>query len=305
MDFNHLQTFCAVIEAGSITRAARELFVSQPSISMKIQELEQHYRIKLLERSNKGVAPTEAGLFLYQEGQKVLSLMGNVSREFEQLRNPEEEIWVGASDSIGNFALPCTIINFKEQRPYCNITLSVGNSTEVVDWVANRKVEMGLIEGPLDNVKNIIARKNISTKCILNTELVVVVPNEEPYLDIKSITLEDFLRMPLIIREPGSGIRANLERALSEKGFALSDLQTATELHAINAIVSAVSSGKGVSLLPLMVIRKELRYNILKSLRVDGLDFTHNITLLYYQNVKKEAYTAFTELLISTDRGFC
>jgi LysR family transcriptional regulator, transcriptional activator of the cysJI operon len=305
VDINHLQTFCAVIEAGSITRAARELFVSQPSISMKIMELEQHYRIKLLERSNKGIIPTEAGLFLYQEGQKVLSLMGNVSREFEQRRSPEEELCVGASDSVGNFALPCTIFVFKEYRPYCNITLNVGNSAQVVDWVANRKVEVGLVEGPLDNVESLIAQGNISTRRIMSTELVLAVPNEEPYRDLESVTLDQFLAMPLIIREPGSGIRANLERVLSGRGLALSELQVTMELHAINAIVSAVSSGKGVSLLPEMVIRKELRYNILKSLRVDGVDFVHNITLLYYQNVKKEAYVAFIELLMSDERGFC
>lgn len=306
MDFSHLLIFCTVVDSGSISRAAKRLFVTQPSISVKIQELEEHYQVKLLERTNKGVHPTEVGLFVYDEAERILQMLENIQRQIERFRDTAEELCVGASGTIGNYALPCTLFLFKERYPDYNIILDIDNSSRVIDKVLNRKVEIGLVEGPIsDTVREAVTGEGFNTKKILHTELLLITPNTAPYSDVELVTLDDFQEIPLIIREQGSGIRLTMEKALGDSGLSLSKCNVVLELNSINGIVSAVSSGKGVSLLPRMALRKELRHRILKSLKVENISFRHDFNLLYHPGVKKNSYSTFVKLLGSKDRGFC
>jgi DNA-binding transcriptional LysR family regulator len=308
MDLNHLQTLCTVIEAGSISKAARQLFVTQPAISVKIQEIEAFYQVKLLERTNKGVVPTEIGLFVYQESQRILEMLENMRREISRAIDPVKDVTVGASSTIGNFALPCTIFVFKERFPEYKVLLNICNSAQVMDKLAGRKVEIGLIEGPLtEPIKKKLSGEGIVSKRIARSELVLVAPHTEEYRELGPVTLEVFQQMPLILREPGSGIRAHIEQIMAERNLRLADLNVVLELNSINAIISAVASGKGVSLLPRMAIRKELRYRTLIVLdKAEDVVFHHDFTLLYKPaQLKKQAAKAFITLLKSRERGFC
>ncbi len=308
MDLSSLKAFCTVVETGSISKAAKKLFITQPALSVKIQGLEKYYKEPLLERTNKGIRPTETGTLVYSQGQKALTILENIEREIERKRNPVKELVVSAASTIGNYALPCTVYVFSERYPDYKISLDISNSQGVIDKILNRTVEMGLVEGPLSETEQVsLSQEGIKTKIVARNELFLIVPYNDRFREKKTISLEEVKQLPLIVREKGSGIRKTLEVTLAQKGFSLDDLNVVMELNTINSIKSAVAANKGVTFLPKMAIRKELHYRMLKALTVEGMIFHHDFILLYTSNSEtgRPPYNAFLKFIQSKDRNFC
>jgi DNA-binding transcriptional LysR family regulator len=306
MDLSHLKTFCTVVEAGSISKAAKELFVTQPAISLKVQELEEHYQVQLLDRTNKGVIPTEVGLFVYGEAQKVMALMASIEREIELSRNPIEDLTVGVSSTVGNSALPCTLLIFRGKYPGYNITTDIGNTTEIIEKILSRRVEIALVEGPISHSwREELAKEDISIKKIAQTRLILVAGNSGQYGETAAMDLDELTKAPLIMREDGSGIKTTFEQVIASKGLSLQDFNIIYELTTSNSIASAVASDMGYALLPVMSLRKELRHKILKNITLKDIQFRHDFNLLYRNDSKKLSHKAFIDLVSSKERGFC
>ena len=307
MDLSHLKTFCTVVEAGSISKAAKEMFVTQPAISLKVQELEEYYKVQLLDRTNRGIQPTEIGLYVYSEAQKVLALMGNIKREIELQRNPTEELNIGASTTLGNFALPCTLFVFREKFPGYQVNIEISNATQAIEKMLSRRVEMALVEGPISKEwKDRLASEDVQCRAIAQTRMILAVSSRSSYSALKIINPEELADMPLLIREKSSGIRATIEQTLAQKGLNLNNFKQLHELNTTSAIISAVSSGMGATILPAMTLRKEMRHRILRPIRVNNTQFKHDFSLLFYEGSMKQSYNAFVELISDPEeRGFC
>lgn len=308
MDMSRLQAFCTVVETGSFTRAAKALYVTQPSISVKVQELESFYGSTLLERNSKRVVPTESGTLLYEQGKKILQLAENIQKEIALLNHTEEgEILIGASCTIGNFALPCSIYLFKELYPDINIKLNIENRDKIVEKLLNQSIKIGLIEGPVTKeLREELLKEGLRVRKIVNHELVLTVPNNDEWQNISELSLNDLKTIPLIMREPACGIRKTVEKTLMEQELPPDTLNIALQLESVNAIISTIASDRGVSFLPRMSIRKELRYGILKKIAIKETTFPHPFTLLYYPgDASKKYHNSFVDLLVSKDRGFC
>lgn len=306
MDLAHLSTFCTVVEAGSISKAAKELFVTQPAISLKIQELEEHYQVQLLDRTNKGISPTEAGLFVYGEAQKVMALIASIEREIELNRNPIEDLSIGASSTIGDSILPCTLLIYRGRNPGYNLTVDIGNTEQVVGKLASRRVEIALVEGPINHSwREILAKEDISIKKIAQTRLILVAGNNGQYRETTSLNLEELTEVPLIMREVGSGIRTTFEQVIATEGLSTQDFNIIYEMSSSSSITSAVASDMGLALLPVMALRKELRHKILKNIGLTDIKFKHDFNLLYRNDSKKLSHKAFIDLVCSKERGFC
>jgi LysR family transcriptional regulator, transcriptional activator of the cysJI operon len=306
MDLAHLSTFCTVVEAGSISKAAKELFVTQPAISLKIQELEEHYQVQLLDRTNKGISPTEAGLFVYGEAQKVMALIASIEREIELSRNPIEDLSIGASSTIGDSILPCTLLIYRGRNPGYNLTVDIGNTTQVIEKLVSRRVEIALVEGPINHSwRDILVREDISVKKVAQTRLILVAGNNGQYRETTSMSLEELFEAPLIMREGGSGIRTTFEQVIATNGLSTQDFNIIYEMSSSSSIISAVASDMGLALLPVMTLRKELRHKILKNIGLTDIKFKHDFNLLYRNDSKKLSHKAFIDLVCSKERGFC
>ncbi|EEG77648.1 LysR family transcriptional regulator [Dethiobacter alkaliphilus] len=308
MDFSSLRALCVVIDCGSISKAARKLFVSQPSLSVKIRDLESHFQTTLLERTNKGIRPTEAGLMVYQHAQKMLSLEESIERKLDKTKSQEQQLTVGTSTTLGDYALPCTVYNFQEKYPHYKILLEITDSEQVINMVLDQRVELGLIEGPISaEMREKLRQEGIKTRRVATSELIVVVPYNEYWQNIDSISMEkEFTSLPLVIRKKGSGIRTTLEMALHKYGLSLDHLNVVLELNTTNAMVAAVEANKGVTLLPEMAIRKELHYKTLKKITIENVTLRHHFTTLYYPGKsEKEVHSIFLNFLHSRERGFC
>jgi LysR family transcriptional regulator, transcriptional activator of the cysJI operon len=306
MDLAHLSTFCTVVEAGSISKAAKELFVTQPAISLKIQELEEHYQVQLLDRTNKGISPTEAGLFVYGEAQKVMALIASIEREIELSRNPIEDLSIGASSTIGDSILPCTLLIYRGRNPGYNLTVDIGNTTQVIEKLVSRRVEIALVEGPINHSwRDILVREDISVKKVAQTRLILVAGSNGQYRETTSMSLEELFEAPLIMREGGSGIRTTFEQVIATNGLSTQDFNIIYEMSSSSSIISAVASDMGLALLPVMALRKELRHKILKNIGLTNIKFKHDFNLLYRNDSKKLSHKAFIDLVCSKERGFC
>ncbi|MEW5919591.1 MAG: LysR family transcriptional regulator [Bacillota bacterium] len=307
MNLSHLEAFCLAVKTGSITKTARQLHISQPALSLQIQDLENNLQTVLLARNNKGVKPTAMGEIVFNYSSKILKLAENMQREIDRLKNDVlEELNVGASCTVGNFALPCSIYIFKEEFKAHDISLHISSVKDVIDKLISGSINIAVIEGPVSGyLQEIIKAEGLQSRKIARDELVVVAPYED-WQDINEIKKSELPQQIFILREKGCGIRETVEDTFLKHDINMVDLNIRLELNSTNAIISSVTAGKGMSILPKMALRKELRHRTLKALKVEDITFSHNIYLLFSpESLKSEISSRFIEFLSSPARGFC
>ncbi len=308
MNLSHLESFCQVIKNGGITSAAQELHISQPALSLQIKELEKTLQTNLLNRGNRGVTPTKTGQILFDYGTKILNLADNMQKEIDKQKDDSlEELVVGASCTMGNYALPCSVYIFKENFFEHTIQLDISSTKNVLEKLASGEIKVGVIEGPLSNsLQEIINEGVLSHKKIAQDELVIIAPYDETWKEINEISPEELPQLNLILREKGCGIRETVEETFKSHGIDIGELNILLELNSSNAIISSVAAGKGISILPKMSLRKELRHRTLKAINLKGVTFTHHIHLLHTLTYPKDSLSStFIDFLSSPARGFC
>ncbi len=283
MNIENIKAFMVVVKMGSITRASQELHISQPALSSQINHLEKYFKTPLLYRTAKGVSLTSAGEILYTEGSRLLTLLSNTEKNIDKLKNPENEhLEIAASSTIGGFVLPALIYNFKENYSQGELSLAVHNTSKVMEKVINRDVQVGLIEGPVSKeLRKRLKREGLDLKRLGNDHIVLTAPYQEPWIDRSSIRISELMELNLILKGDDSGIRATVEKKFSEKDISMNDLKVILEVNDNTSIISAVSAGKGFSLLPKMTIKKELKHKLLKELNIEGMTFPHTFTIVY------------------------
>ncbi len=307
MNITAIESFCLVVKLGSISKAAKELHISQPALSLQIQELEHQLDATLLERSNRGVSPTEIGLLIYEYGQKLVTLSDNMKKEVARMNSIQTELTVAASSTIGQYALPCTVYIFQQQFPDSKITTKILNTREAIELTLNGSVDFSILEGPINtNDKLKLKNEGIVLQRIARDDLVIIAPYNQHWADIEEISIHEFMNMKWVFREKGSGIRSTIEAKLLQENMNPDQLKIEMELDQTSAIISSVESQRGLSMLPRLAVKKELHYKTLKAIRVKEFLFYHTISLAYNpKKVKSDLATSFLQLLHSKERGFC
>lgn len=274
MDSYQLKVFCMVTRSQSFSKAAKLLHMSQPAVSNHIKNLEEYYQGHLFDRTPYGVVLTKAGKVFYDYALKILELQDEMEQHLETvLQRESNQIIVGASTTIGNVSLPCSIYLFKEEYPEVNIRLEIANSDEILRKVMSDQVDFGVLEGYHES-------PDLNAIPVTSDELVLIVsPNHSN--DESFISLEDFLKKPIILREDGSGTRKILANALAKQGHSINDLNVITQMTTIDAIKSAVEAGLGEAVVPRLAVRKEAYLGSLKALKITGLDMPLNFNVIY------------------------
>ena len=274
MDVRQLEIFVKVVELGSFSKAAEALFLTQPTVSEHIRGLEEELGIRLLDRLGRGAAPTKAGRLLLGYAQRILELHREARQALDQFQGRMSgELVVGASTIPGEYVLPALIGRFKEKYPDIAISLLIGDSQGVVDWVLEGRVELGVVGAQ-------IPHRALEYRELMPDELVVVVSAAHPWHGRKTTTLEEVRQEPLIVRERGSGSRHTLERALAEVGLDLSAFRVAGEMGSTQAIKQAVKAGVGISLISKRAVAEECQHGILYCVRVKDLRFSRAFYLV-------------------------
>ncbi|MBO8167850.1 MAG: LysR family transcriptional regulator [Thermoanaerobacteraceae bacterium] len=278
MNISQFELLCEVARVKSFSKAAKLLHLSQPAVSSQIHSIENYYGAKLFERSTSGVTLTPIGETVYKYAKEILKLHDKLEKEIDaSLQSENQKLVIGASTTIGNYAIPCTIWTFKEKYPLAQIKLEVKNTKTILNMLDNDEIDLALLEEPLPEKHD-----NFKKHPVSNDELLVIAPPKKPWVDKTTITLAELKKAPLIIREQGSGIRCMFEKVLSALNLnLLTDFNVVTEMGSIEAIKSTVEAGLGVSICSSLAIRKEIRSGVIHPLRIEDAEFQVNYLIVY------------------------
>ncbi|MEW9095918.1 MAG: LysR family transcriptional regulator [Clostridiaceae bacterium] len=296
MNIQYLKSFFVTVKLNSISKAAKVLHLTQPGLSMQIQTLEKDLGVSLLNRSNKGVELTEAGKIVFDYANTIISLQDNIERDLTNLKTNKKNLIIGSCKAVGEYALPCSIYVFKQDNKDLNIQLEISNTEDVINNIINRNVNIGIIQSSTAN-PNIKTQKITSDRLLLVTSL--------PLMKDK-ITLEEIKKLPLIFREKGSGVRKNIEDRLSSQDIKTEDLNIIYEFNSMEAIKASVISGKGISFIPELTIKKELREGSLKTIEIEDFEIVSDYYAAYKSDYSLNPYEVqFIKFIKSSKRGFC
>jgi len=274
MDTRQLAAFCAVVERRSFSQAAERLGVTQPAVSLQVRSLERRLGRQLLDRSGRRVEPTEAGMKLYRSAQRLLALEEQIVTELAEedggaLRGTLE---IGASTGPGSTVLALLLCEFQQRNPEVHVELSVFDTQRVVELVAERELELGVV-GAARRHRGVVFER------FLEDEVILICPPGHPFAG-RTVTLDELAAERVIVMQEGAGVRQVIEDELRRVGRRLRDLDIRLELGLQESAKTAVQAGFGVTFISRSSVESELAAGTLAAARVDGLDPRREISLV-------------------------
>jgi DNA-binding transcriptional LysR family regulator len=274
MDTRQLAAFVAVVERRSFSQAAERLGVTQPAVSLQVRALEKRLGTQLLDRSGRRVEPTEAGMRLYRGAQRLLSLEEQLLDEIAGEGEGEltGELRLGASTGPAAIVVPLLLCEFQRQHPPVRVALTVSDTQSIVDQVAARELELGIVGAAR-------RQRAVRFEPFFQDEVILVCPPGHPFAG-RTVTLDELREESLIVMQEGAGVRQIVEDELREVGTRLRDLDVRLELGLQESVRSAVQAGYGVTFISRSAVEPELAAGTLTAARVDGLEATREISLV-------------------------
>ena len=243
MEMKHLVAYAAVVRLGSFSRAAEELYIAQPTISLHVRQLEEELQTRLLIRTTKNIEVTEKGREVYEYAMNILQLRDRI---VEKCAGGEQRIIrLGASTIPSAYILPEVLPAFVKKHPSIYFTIDQGDSRSVAEKLAEGVIDIGLI-----GMKP--ASRELEAEPFYEDMVVIITPVREPFLSMKengTATLEKLFREPVILREEGSGSLKAANTFLANAGYSEADLQIAARTNDPETIKNLVVQGKGISMI--------------------------------------------------------
>jgi DNA-binding transcriptional LysR family regulator len=281
-----LEVFLTVARGESVSRAARELGMSQSAVSGALADLERQFDIQLFDRIGKRLRLSQLGHALRPRCDALHEQALELERAFER-QSDIGGLRVGATLTIGNYVAAPLLARFMLEHPGARITLEVANTAEIARKVANFEIDVGLVEGELTD-------PDLDVIGWCDDELVVFCASNHPLAKRAALDDDDLRGALWVVREPGSGTRQAFEHAMH--GI-LSDLQIALELQHIEAIKSAVETGMGVGCVSRRALAEAFRHGTLAACNVPGRNFRRQFCfVLHKQKHKNAAIQTWLEL---------
>jgi len=277
-----LVVFNTVARRLSFTKAAQELFITQPAVTKHIRELEEQYKTKLFERQRNSISLSHAGELLFRHSEDILSLYRKAEFEINALSSRNSgTLRIGASTTISQYVIPPVLAGFHREFPGIRINLVTGNTEVIEQALIARDIDLGLIEGHSKDPQ-------ISYSEFLRDEIVLVCSSKHPLAKRASVSPEQLKTTPLILRERGSGTLEVIEHALEPLKIKLSDLRVEMHLGSTEAIKSYLSYSSCMAFISVNAVSKELNSGELRIVDVANLDISRFFYLIHLQG-KAEA----------------
>ena len=273
MTIRHLKIFLAVVDTGSMTKAAKSLYITQPSVSQAIMEIEEYYNIKLFERLSKKLYITEAGEEFLSYARHIISLYEDMEQRMGQTRETST-LRIGASVTIGTHLLGQLSKEFLKNNKDVQIEAIVDNTSVIENKVLNSEVDFGLVEG-------IIHSEDIVNIPFMEDNLILICSPNHPMINKPYITLEELSQEELILREAGSGTRELFENTMLTQGQSLNIKWICNNSEAIK---NAVMADMGISIISKMSVMREIEGGELHTIPIDGIKFKREFNIIYHKN---------------------
>jgi|TARA_B110000967_G_scaffold203376_1_gene243953 DNA-binding transcriptional LysR family regulator len=287
----------AVAKGGSFKNAAQSLFLTQPAVSLQIQNLEKQLKINLFDRTKKQIELTEAGTLLLRYSNRILALCEESSRVLEDLSELQSgKLVIGASQTTGTYLMPKIIGLFQQKYPNINVQLNVDSTRKVAWHLMNRQVDIGIVGGKIPKE----LRKILEITPYVEDELALIVPPSHPYVKLECIKKEDLYDLKFISLNSYSTIRTVVDDTLSKNGIDVTRLKVEMELNSIEAIKNAVQSSLGAAFVSVSAITKELELNLLNCVRIEDVKINRKLCIILNPNrYKSKASENFTKEILT------
>lgn len=272
MTLRHMRIFVCAFQHSSITKAAEELHLAQPSVSLAVKELEEYYGIRLFERMGRRIYPTEVGKEFYGYALHIVSLFDSME---QRIKNWDTlgVLRVGTSITIGTHILPQLVKQYQQQYPDIRIEVMISNSSDIEEHVLNNTVDLGLIENKPEHTA-------IHALPFMRDELCAIVPCHSPLASQSSVTLSQLAEFPFLMREKGSAGREILDLCFSMRQLSVHPLWESTSTQ---AIVKGVEEGIGVAVLPYLLVERDIKDKVVKMLPFEQ-PLVRDLHIIYHQS---------------------
>lgn len=273
MTIRTLKIFIAVAEEKTMHAAARRLYISQPSVSQAIAELEKEYHVKLFERLSQR-------LYLTETGRKLLSYAYHLTDAYDEvhrLLSSEKSfgrLRIGASVSAGTCMINDIIENLRRENPKTELFITIDNTSKIEKLLLESQLDAAVVEG-------VIVENDLICQKICEDELIVISSPGHPLASRRNLGIEVLAGQSFISREPGSNDRNQFEQFLSEHQIAVQKSWTCSNTEAIK---NAVLRGHGLAILSRMLVEKELRSGELKKISLQNVCIKRDIKLVYHKD---------------------
>ena len=295
MNLKQLEVFLAIVDNGSFSKAARVVHVTQSTVSQHIAALEEEFGAKLLDRTVKGILPTEGGKVLLKHIRKIVAETREIPLAMKRLAGLEDAVLtVGASNIPGNYLIPEAMPFFLNQYPRVAISVIQGDSRETVERVKQEQVEIGVVGTRYEDKDLLFTPLGLDA-------LVLAAGRKESRARGRSITLDELTMEPYVSREPGSGTQKTVQDALIRAGTG--QLNVRVCLGSNEAVKQAVFHGIGVSFISETAIRREIARKELVAVSVKGLEISRcfHIVSRFRRELSPQA-GAFKSMLLEFHR---
>ena len=278
MNLKQLEAFVQVSESGSFSKAAKELFLTQPTISAHISSLEKELNVRLFIRNTKEVSLSDDGKDLYRYAKQITDLEKAIEERFYMDSDDGKHfITIAASTIPAQYLLPKVLMCYRERYPKEQIKIMETDSSEVVTQVVDHMVDVGF-------TGTVLEKKHCKYIPFYKDELAVITPDTPEYRILKEQNRDDIdwiRRKPLILREEGSGTRKEAEKQLKNAGISMETLDIVASIANQETIKKSVKQGMGITVLSRLAAEGE---DGLLIFPLPGADEGRDINLVYNKN---------------------
>ncbi len=287
-----LLVFIAVADHQNFTRAAEALHMSQPAVSAHIQSLEKEVGVKLLDRTNKFVKLNKAGEIVYHHAQQILAIYTRMGNLLDDLKHTASgALAIGSSYTFGEYILPHIIAKLRESYPMIQPSITIENSSTIIDLIHHQQLDIGIIEGgdfPSDRAR---------VTPFMQDKMSIVLSSAHPLASKETLTPADLAEETWIVRESGSGTRELQDHALKQLGISPKSLMV---FGSTQVIKESLEAGLGISLISETTMQKELKLGLFILPKLDGFPMTRSFSFVLPKgDFQTKATEVFIQLLQS------
>ncbi len=259
-----IRAFAMVVDHGSFSAAAHAMGVSQPAVTMQVQALEADLGVTLLDRGYRKVELTESGRILLPHARKVLQELEQVREDLDRMADVVTgRLSLAASTTPGQYVLPRLLGSFLEENPEVGISITVGDTAQVVDAVVAGEADLGMTGA-------VVKGARVDFEPLGNDDIVMICSAKHPFASASEVALAEVANEPFVMREEGSGTRQMAEEALRGVGLDPDDLHVVTELGSGEAVLSAVEGGMGLGVASSLVVEKAAELGTVALVPLEG-----------------------------------
>lgn len=280
MEFNQIETFLSVVKHKSFSKAAKELFLTQPTVSNNIQNLEKELKTTLLDRKSKTITLTDSGKSFYKYAVELINTRDKAKYDLiRKSSKVEGEIEISASSIPEQYILPYIIKDFLEKYPKACFNVIHKNSKDVVEDILKGKNNFGIVGAKYPS-------EVLEYLDFYQDELVLAVPDKENYswpIDEK-LDFNILLTQKLILRKEGSGTRFLIDESLSKKGLDIQKLNIVSIIDSNEMIKKMIELDLGISLISKIAVKNETDLGLIKTYKFKDLELKRNFYFVYHKN---------------------